>query len=444
MSSSLPAASILRPFDVPTPNELCDAMNEALARAGSVARFLSIDIERVRRKPEKIVIGGTADVAGGGGQLFGVRLFGADVAAERYQAALSVNPAPSWCGPGVLFLPSLGAVAWLFPNDRKISRLPDLIDRCLFESRLLPLILDAIGCTAALADFAIDVLRYVPEQSCTVELTLFFHDGTAHRLIGKCASDLRGAIGFEALRAIAEHAAPGEPTFTAKPISYSDAQRLLWQEKLPGAAAKAADFLHDDDPTGAAAMTTLARIHACGSRELPRRSFIDCGRQLKHAAFLLPADLTPGRARRAVRLVADQVVACSTPAALLHGDLHMGNFLIDREAVHLIDFDAACSGPPELDVGSLFAALAAAAILDGRKDDFIAARLCQLTAAYERHAACPLDRIALDWAFRAALLTERFYRSRSRMKPGRVIGGERLIEWAEAPRLTVHLRSSAS
>lgn len=428
MSAAL-AERPMRRLETPTPEALCAALNAALARNGGAQTVCSLMIERVRRKPEKIVIGAIGALAGGEAQRFGIRLFAADVAASRYEEALQGDLAPSRCGPGVLLLKELGGVAWLFPNDRKIARLRDLFDPRVLEREILPALGSELADADGPAGYSIEVLRYVPEQGCTVELAWCDARGGERRFIGKCAGDERGAVGFATLRVL-ETAAPG---LTPKAILYAPKHRLFWQQKIGGVGARARDFLGVADGVGAGAMALLSKVHRGDPGGLPTRAAADIVRDLRAAASTPSDGPAADRAARAARALADAPITSISPQALLHGDLHPANFLIDQGVVRLIDFDAACAGPPEFDIGSLFAAIAAAAFIERRDDDALRARLGGLLAIYEKGAGRPLDHAALDWSFRAALLTERFYRGQTRAKPARIVAADRLVAWSEDP-----------
>ncbi len=69
------------------------------------------------------------------------------------------------------------------------------------------------------------------------------------------------------------------------------------------------------------------------------------------AAALQPEELERLRgAERRIRQAIDHLAELSLPAALVHGDLHLGNVLLRGDAPVFIDWTDACIGPPMVDL----------------------------------------------------------------------------------------------
>lgn len=411
-----PAPQALTP---PSPTALADALNDALCRAQSRARVESVAIDRLRVKPgEKIVLGATARYICDGRtfrQLMGVRMFPRGVAAARLQKALSGALVASQCGPAVLHLPSLGAVAWLFPNDRKITGATVFADPILFETHVLPALMQAAAPQSTAAAWTLDILRYVPEQGCTVRLDVELADrpDAPLQLIGKCAGDERGRNGLDALRALT--GAAGKACAPA-PVLYLPSYKLAWQQCAPGAPAPADAYFNDADAHLGRAVRAVARIHDARPPDLPR---FDAKVEAAQLTARLAAFRGAANVERALALAVRHAAPPPCGAdALLHGDLHFGNFLFDGDKVMVIDFDAARIGSRERDLGGFLACFINSGLLIGAPAETIRAGVAEIIAIYQS-AAGPVSRPALAWHAGFALLAERYCRALTRMKPGR-------------------------
>lgn len=118
------------------------------------------------------------------------------------------------------------------------------------------------------------------------------------------------------------------------------------------------------------------------------------------AAALRPLD------QAASRLRADETAPALTHrpgAALLHGDLHDRQILIDPGSVAFIDLDGAAPGPGELDLGNLAAHLVLRAAQQGRSSSAAALQIAALEEGYAAEAP-NIRRDAVLWFRRVALL----------------------------------------
>jgi aminoglycoside phosphotransferase (APT) family kinase protein len=98
-------------------------------------------------------------------------------------------------------------------------------------------------------------------------------------------------------------------------------------------------------------------------------------------------------------------------AALLHGDLHPKNILLDRERVVLLDLDQAAVGNPAADLGSVIAGLYCNACVGS----LAWAEALSLQRAFLTGYG-PHDVQSLRWHVAAALLQERALRSVTRVR----------------------------
>jgi aminoglycoside phosphotransferase (APT) family kinase protein len=120
------------------------------------------------------------------------------------------------------------------------------------------------------------------------------------------------------------------------------------------------------------------------------------------------------------RLQAQAATLPAQPTATLHGDLHLQNFLVTDNAVALIDLDDLATGSPWQDVGSFCAALYYRGLLSGQpaiENQAIVDHFCRV---YAQQCPWRLDSAALHWYTASALLTERVFRTFTRLKNGRL------------------------
>jgi hypothetical protein len=96
----------------------------------------------------------------------------------------------------------------------------------------------------------------------------------------------------------------------------------------------------------------------------------------------------------------------------------------------LIDLDNVCAGSPYHDLGSLVAALHYAGLLRSAPDGLVSGTVETLLESYAGCAPWPVPREVVDWHTAVALITERAYRSVTRLKNGRFALVDQLIALA--------------
>ncbi|HBS33142.1 MAG TPA: hypothetical protein DEA40_15635 [Parvularcula sp.] len=408
----------------PSAPALIAAFNAALAAAGAEASVASLTIDRVRHTPErKLVAGVTASCVRGRerfAQIFGVRFFPEGASAERMEKARQGRIAPSRLGPGLLHLADVGAVAWAFPNDRKIESAHVFASVEGFSNAVFRRLSGSAEFSRASVR-GVTILRYVPEHGCTARIDL---DGEPFALIAKLASDDRGEIGLAAMRAIRH----SDVELCPAPIASIPRFNLAIQSMAQGAPLSPETYL--DPRTGAVeqAMTLLARLHQTPPpARLPR---LDTRADFQKTMDRLSA--FSDRAAISARGLLRAHDPPSPPAreTLLHGDLHFGNILVEKDRGVLIDFDAAKAGAPEHDLGGFLAALIWRGAICGTSETALLTMLVGAVNAYLHVARAPLDLGFLTWRIGEALISERLARSLTRMKPGRIGAYAPLLDWS--------------
>jgi Ser/Thr protein kinase RdoA (MazF antagonist) len=120
------------------------------------------------------------------------------------------------------------------------------------------------------------------------------------------------------------------------------------------------------------------------------------------------------------------------PAALLHGDLHPKNVLVDETAIGLVDLDQAAAGPAAAELGGTLSRLWCPRPNDEIDPATASAAADALLGSYERPPAAG----DLRWYAAAALLVERAVRAVSRVDVGTLAELDRVLatalRWATA------------
>lgn len=245
-------------------------------------------------------------------------------------------------------------------------------------------------------------------------------------LFGKAYYNDDGAESYRLMNLLWAAAYPG--LRIAEPLAYNAESRILWQKGLPGRTLLSY-------PLGSAAATKLLQ-EAAQAVALLHQSALPCTRQSRLADWLtqlesiqqLLQEVHPASREIVARLITTLQQQAPTvdlaPAATLHGDLHLQNFLVDESApvgqrLALIDLDNLSTGSPWRDLGSFCAGLYYRGLVEALPLSLIRQAIDAFCAAYATVAPWPLDKRALAWYTATALLNERAFRSVSRMKQGR-------------------------
>lgn len=404
---------------------------------GGRFRVRDCQIERVKYKPGQNclvyyrlnILDSLTNAAGE--QLLCARVYQAGSAPSHFQKAnMAVLVTPKF-GPPLACLPHLDMVVWAFPNDRKLDGLPALMDETyLRQTGLPPLIQTHWGNEWEIAGLALDLVHYAPEYTCTVRVQLQLRQkqtgGTqAVTFYGKTYYGQEGAETDRLMRELWDGDARRQGRLRiAQPLGYDPRFKLLWQLGLPGQTLleKEADPVHFRSLLDQVA-ATVAALHLSPTTRARNQTVSDSLIKLQEMRQLLP-QVRPSCAE-AARTVIDRLLCQAErleaqPAATLHGDLHLKNFLVEGDAVALIDLDSLCLGSPWQEMGSL----AAGILYRGLQLDPQAALADELVSAiYSRYAQLvpwPASPFLRNWHTAAALINERAFRSITRLKNERL------------------------
>ncbi len=387
------------------PYQAGKAFQAALATNGRPVRQLQCQIERSRvKRGRKAVIGYRLVGVDQHGQAFDqqamIALWPDGEAAKL--SAMGGEVSPSTVGPGSFEVTGLAGRAWLFPNDRKVHAIRNLLEA----------IPEAV--TQGAQASGLQIAHYVPEQGCTVRLAL--PHGAAY---GKARADDRAAVAAK----VGQGSTPAGIRLAAI-LHHDPEKRIMWQKEVAGTPvapsaisaaprlwsarlAVAVHAFHAIDPPAGLKSLTVDSLAANIVRRAERTAgaMPSLAREIEH----LSAKLTAKRPE-------------PSKLALSHCDLHLANLLWDDESFALIDLDTCALAPPALDFGSLCAALIHTAIEAGATDIQI------VTIISELRRAARVD--GFDWFVAASLLGERLYRCGTRLKSPAPATRSRLIAHA--------------
>ncbi len=299
------------------------------------------------------------------------------VGARAYPACRPVKP-----GGGLATDPLLNALFWAFPNDRRVTHLPDAMSRWP-ESRLV---------------------AYAPEKSATLQC--IDADGNVSGYAKVTHHSQRQQL-------MILQALPVTQARLRLPrvleIS-ADGHTLLF-EALPG--TRLADTRSGDlERLGGA----LAHLHGLPLDDGPRFARFDPHRICEAAADigLVRPDLRAIAATVAQGLLA--ALPSVTAPVWLHGDVHLKNALADGDRIGLIDFEDAAIGPAAADLASVLAELRYQRRVGSllRREEHAAAD--SFLAGYADVRPLP-DDLILEWHLAAALLVERALGAINRLRP---------------------------
>jgi Phosphotransferase enzyme family len=399
-------------------------------------------VKRAKYKPySKALLSVVAECADGQNRVVALRLLPPEQVSAQYERAIRKSRAPQL----VVSIPSLGAVAWAFPDDYRMPNLFRLFDREWLSDVVIPDLMEAIGPGASILAWTSELVQYAPEQSCTVRLTIEHAriSGETRRstFYGKHLAADEGADANAVLKAICD-ASPSAFDIAPIVLQYPE-HGVQWQSSAAGDTVAATEFLARDGALLSRTARAVAQLHQIPVSTVANADLVDIDRLERRMAV---ADCMPRHARADIANTIAQLrarePAASLTGRLCHGDLHPKNIFATQDRITLIDFDAARVGPAEYDVASFAAAL----IYHGARAGLIDADIWQVVdrwvSAY-RSAGGSMGEDRLNWLMIYCLLDERLYRCLTRLKAGRRETAERLVGFASRFANTVFARSAA-
>jgi thiamine kinase-like enzyme len=345
-------------------------------------------------------------------------------------------------GEGVFHIPAMEAVVWVFPNDRKLTGLPALLDSKGLTERFLPEIVGGdFDNEWSIIELESIPVHYVPERACTLRVKLGLrNERTAETdtrvLFGKTYCSAEGEAAWQRLQMLWDgEGRRGGRLLIAQPLQYHPEIRTLWQRGLVGKTLNEVDansglFFELLANAGSA----VAELHRAPVPLAPSVTTGEIISKLETSAVLL-CRLRPNL-RNELRSSIKQLIAVSDrigigPIATLHGDLHLKNLFVTNDRVALIDLDNLSRGDPLRDVGSFVASLHYRGLIEGRSLNAAEDISRRFVQSYRANAEWEVSECELNWHIAAALIYERAYRCVTRLKVGRMDIVDDIIELAQ-------------
>jgi aminoglycoside phosphotransferase (APT) family kinase protein len=390
--------------------------------------IIACDIERVKYRPGRNCIAGyklkLGDTAGETEQRVYAGIYTTDEAKARYEKALSRSSFATPYFAPVTHIPAFNMVVWAFPNERKLTALPMMLDSAQLREKSLPGVVRARwGDGWEMVDVSHSIGNYFPEHSCCVGVALTLNRVASNtplhwEIIGKTRYDDDGAETGRQMAALWRnaHADVGY----ARPLGYQPQHRLLWQERVPGVT------LHSLLVTGQADHAVLARVARAVAALHGTRLACD-RRVLLHDILdkLISAQAAVISARpdcaASLRAVAAKLVDSAKSLqphfdGTWHGDLHSHNILVSPTQIYLVDMDRLAIGPPLADLGSFLAELIYRGCINDQSLEAMRPKLMVIVAAYRQRVSWPVPEQDVAWFTACALIRERALRCVTSLK----------------------------
>jgi tRNA A-37 threonylcarbamoyl transferase component Bud32 len=303
---------------------------------------------------------------------------------------------------GIAHDADLGAVFWVFPNDRKIGSLETI----LATATPIP----GIEHNAAVCK---RLVAYAPEKSATLVCEIDRERAVAYAKVTAAHQARRDYETYASLQATLDpiHRALRLPA----PLAYSHEHRTLWLEAVSGrrmAESAGDEEIADLERMGAA----VAAFHDLAAPHAPAFDRLSPHHLAADAAVV--AAIRPDAADAARHLAArlNAAVVADDDVSCLHGDLHPKNAIVCAERLALIDVEDVARGPAAADIASLLASLAYRRETGQLSAAACRARMAAFLQGYAAHRYLP-SRASLAWHTAAALFVERAARAVTRMRP---------------------------
>lgn len=309
------------------------------------------------------------------------------------------------------FLEKPAMLLWVFPHDRKLVHLPELLDASTPKAILVSK-LAAMGLYAEYSLLSVDsqVIHYLPERSCMIRFRLVYSEPkTGHLqsllLYAKNYSDQSGEAVYAVMRQLSTQFSAG-----AYALTYDSDTRTLWQSHVPGSTLVWTDLTGDAGTVIVRQIAhCVAQFHACristpnyfSERDVEQGLLdtIDLAKQVR-------AEIGNGVERAVSHLLQSRPTDAEALPTAIHHDLKLNNFLVDNTSVSLIDMDCVCIGNPLIDLASLIANFYLNGLREGETVEQVHKLVNILVAAYSKSSNYTVSLPQLRWQVGASLIHE--------------------------------------
>jgi aminoglycoside phosphotransferase len=292
----------------------------------------------------------------------------------------------------VRHVPSMDAVASLFPEDAELPQLGSVLTRRYAAEHF--------GVCGAW-----ELLSYLPGRRCAVRYRFPDDDsGIVLRVQALEEASRSGRIARAAWNAKAR-------LFRMpRPLGCDEQAGALWERFAPGQRLDALVGSARFDVALRQVVRAIVHLHALGLPDLPSEETGDIlsaarSKVIPKARIALPR-LRGGMDGLMPLLLARRYDVRELDPVTLHGDLHTANLLIDEEGVVFIDLDRMCIGNAAEDLAMLGTRLLLVALRSGSGMEEVAGAVALLPDLYHDAGGRRIEQATYAW-YVAALLVGR-------------------------------------
>lgn len=345
--------------------------------------------------------------------------------------------------PPVIHLPDIDCLIWVFPSDRKLNYLKFIDSEQTLREQIIPVVIQQHwGQDWALIKLSSEQVHYLPEHACCFRVQLALSNkklmfSQIALLYTKTYYNQQGLKTFNVMTQLWNHQLRKSGRLNIpQPVCYQSEYRMLWQLSVPGCSIQ--DSLNNghcayqqfsDIARQVAALhqSAIEVSHVSTRSNLCRKL-----KQVFSVSEIVFPEIRSRLARIILHLFDQEPYLSSRPHAVLHGDLHLKNILVDSQQIYLIDLDDIQLGDPLQDIGSLIAAILYQSVLQNITQSESRRIIQTLLSTYQQSVDWTVDLNALRWFVATALIHERIARSISRLKQGRLEIVSELVELADS------------
>lgn len=330
----------------------------------------------------------------GDGQVWLLRFFpeGASAPASREAAARAADP------DRVRHVAAWDAVAWCFPEDPGLPRLPALVDGAALEKRFA-----AVTGHGSAAPLSWRLLSYLPGERCTLRI----ESGAEAAVVAKLSDPETAAAGHRL--ALRLWGLPGRRFSLPRPLALEAEEGVRWEAFSPGRRIEQEFSGRDLAGLARRVAPALAALHAAPGEGLPDRGRAQLLARLRSkvlpriagavAPALVEAEVLAAELERLER-----TLPRDSSTGLIHGDFHVANLLADGEGIVFLDLDSAGRGEAARDLAHFAGRLLLMALVRREQLGDAAAAAGELVAAYATARGRPVSDPVFAWYMAALLL----------------------------------------